>query len=425
MPEKINFNNLALSIWPDRVKRFTRGSVLYWQGDPVDQIYILLKGAVKVSSISLDGKVYAYGIHGGGRLIGAKAYLLDGEHEAVAEVLETSELLVITPTEFEQTLTSNPAFSSAVLKELAREASDVAGKARDLSFLDVQQRLKQSLISLAREHGVRTEKGVRIDLNLTQDEIGTMVSANRTTIASCLSELRTQGYLWKEGRRLVIIPPEHMEILDSLTRAVVEGNDQLAEQLANKAIIEGIDSNKALEALTSGMKQIDREYTRNEIELPDVVLAATSMKMALPIIEANMELEGKRGLVVGTVIIGTVYGDIHDIGKTIVAMLLRARNFRVIDLGVNVAPDEFVDAINQFNPDILALSALTTATSLEINLVVKALIENGMRSKVKIMVGGGAVSEGLAMRIGADGYHATAKGAVEMAWRLCTWDVQP
>ena len=147
-------SQLAIEIWPDRKKNYPRGAILYWQGDPVDQIYILLDGAVKVSSISLDGKVYAFGIHGVGRLIGAKSYLLDGEHEAVAEVLEPSELLVLSPDEFDHALTTNQKFSSAVMKELAREASDVADRARDLSFLDVQQRLKHSLITLAKEHGV-------------------------------------------------------------------------------------------------------------------------------------------------------------------------------------------------------------------------------------------------------------------------------
>jgi len=414
--------SLALQIWSDRIKTYPRGSVLYWQGDPVDQIFILLDGAVKVSSISVAGKVYSFGIHGAGRIFGARSYLLDGEHEAVAEVLECSELLAIPLDEFEIALTTNQAFSSIVMKELAREASDVAGKARDLSFLDVQQRLKHSLIRLAREHGIPTETGVMIDLDITQDEIGTLVSANRTTIAACLRELRAQGYLWKEGRRLVIIPPEHMDILDDLTRAVVDGDDLAAENLANKALDKGIDSLKALEALTVGIKKTDRSYSRGEIELPDVVLAASAMKQALPIIEANIELDRIQETLVGTVVIGTVFGDIHDIGKTIVAMLLRARNFRVIDLGVNVSPNQFIEAVGHFNPDIIALSALTTATSLELDPVVKRLKETGLRDHVKLMVGGGAVSEEDAQRIGADGYHATAQGAVEMAWRLCTWD---
>ena len=413
---------LALEKWPSRVNRYKRGTVLYWQGDPVGQIYVVLSGAVRNSSISPDGKVYSFGIHGKGRLIGAKSYLLSGEHESVAEVIESAELIVIPSLELNHALSTSQEFSSAVMKELAREASDVSGKARDLSFLDVQQRLKHSLVNLAREHGVQTENGVKIDLNITQEEIGALVAANRTTIASCLSELKSQGYLWREGRRLVIISPTHMEILDALTQAVVEGGDCEAEHWANEAISKGVDPLKALDALTTGMKKVDRGYSRSEMDLPDVVLAASAMKQALPIIEANIELERKRETVVGTVIIGTVLGDIHDIGKTIVAMLLRARSFRVIDLGVNVSPAQFIEAVKQFKPEILALSALTTATSLEIDPVVNTFTEEGLRNQVKLMVGGGAVSETYAARIGADGYHATAQGAVALAWRLCTWE---
>lgn len=417
---KISISNLAAEIWPDRKKRFQRGSILFWQGDPVEQIHIILDGAVKISSISQDGKVISFGIFGACRVLGARSYLLEGIHEGVAEVLEPADILVIPADKFDRVLVNNPVFSSALMKELAREASDNAEKVRDLSFLDVQQRLKQSLISLAREHGIKTKKGVIIDLDITQDEIGMMISANRTTIAACLSELRSKGYLWKEGRHLAIIPPEQIEILDAMTQAVIEGNDQSAEEWANQAISMGIDALKALDALTTGMKRVDRGYSRGEIELPDVVLSASAMKEALPIIETNIELERKQEMIVGTVVIGTVFGDIHDIGKTIVAMLLRARNFRVIDLGVNVTPDQFVEAIRQYKPDIVALSALTTTTSLEFEPVIQLLNQKGLRQRIKLMVGGGAVSEEFAKRIGADGYHGTAQGAVEMAWWLIT-----
>lgn len=386
----------------------------------MEQIYVLLDGAVKVSSISPEGRVYTYGILGAGRLIGAAEYLLDGTYGSVAEVSEASDLVVVPTEEFDHALRSNADFSRAVMKEMATWAVEIAGKARDLSFLDVQQRLKHSLISLAREHGIRTEKGVMIDLDITQDEIGTMVSANRTTIAACLSELRAKGFLWKDGRHLVILPPEQVERLDALTQAVVEGDDDQAEKLVNQAINEQIDPLKVLEALTAGMKVVDRAYARSEIDLPDVVLAASAMKQALPAIEASIGLGRKQETVLGTVVIGTVFGDIHDIGKTIVAMLLRARSFRVIDLGVNIAPEQFMEAILHFSPDILALSASTTSTSMEIHPTIRLLTQNGLRRRIRLMVGGGAVSEELAARLGADGYHATAQGAVETAWRLCT-----
>jgi 5-methyltetrahydrofolate--homocysteine methyltransferase len=414
--------NLAEKLWPQRKKHYPRGTILCWQGDPVDRVYIILEGAVKISSISPEGRIFSFGIFGAGRLIGAQSYLLDGFHGEVAEVVEAAELLALPLDEFDHALVTSQEFSSAVMKELARDASRIADNVRDLSFLDVQQRLKHSLINLAQEHGVKTDQGIIINLDITQDEFGAMVSANRTTIAYCMSELRAEGFLWKDGRRLVIIPPEHLEILDTLTNAVREGDDWNAEKWAEQAIAHGIDTLKVLDALTTGMKQVDRGFSHGEIDLSDVVLAASAMKEALPIIEANMELEYKQEFIVGTVVIGTVYGDIHDIGKTIVAMLLRARNFRVIDLGVSVTPEQFAEALHQYKPDILALSALTTASSLELEPVIKSLAVNGVRSRIKLLVGGGAMSEEFARRLGADGYHATAQGAVEMAWHLCTKD---
>jgi len=416
----LDITALITGKFPDRIRHFKQGVILYWQSDPVDQIFFILDGAVKESCISADGKIYSFGIHGRGHLLGAKAFLLDGVHESVAEIVDSAQLVILSTSAFEEMLASNQFFSSFVMRELAHEASDASGKARDLSFLDVQQRLKHSLIKLAHDHGIPAEKGILIDLNITQEDIGALIAANRSTIATCLSELRTRGYLWKEGRRLVIIPPAEIEILDAMTQAVIDGDDRNAKIYANKAVSRNIDAHMTLNALTIGMKQIDRAYSRGEIELPDVVMAASAMKEALPLVEANNELEFNQEKIIGTVVIGTVLGDIHDIGKTIVAMLLRARNFRVIDLGVNVSPAAFISAIRQLKPDILALSALTTTTSLEFSPVIKTLKREGLRHQVKVIVGGGSISEDFAMSIGADGTHATAQGAVELAWHLCS-----
>jgi methanogenic corrinoid protein MtbC1 len=417
----MNLIDFSAKRWPAHTRLIKRGAVLFWQGDPVDQVFILLSGAVKESVVSPEGKVLAFGIHGAGRLLGAKLYLLGSDHETTAEIIEPAAMVILPIAEFEHELSTNRQFSWQVMRELARDASSATDKARELGFLDVQQRLKHSLINLAREHGIPTARGVKIDLEITQEEIGALIAANRTTIAACLGELRAKGYLWKEGRRLVIIPPEHIEVLEALTGAVVDGDDRGAERFANQAVALNIDPLKTLEALTSGMRSIDRSFSRAEIELPDVVLAATAMKQVLPLVEAAIELEHKQQAAIGLVVIGTVFGDIHDIGKTIVAMLLRARNFRVVDLGVNIPANQFVEAIYQFQPDILALSALTTTTSLEIEKVTDLLFQQGIRDQVKLMIGGGAVSEEYAARIGADGYHISAQGAVEMAWRLCTW----
>jgi methylmalonyl-CoA mutase cobalamin-binding domain/chain len=403
------------------MRRYRMGSVLYWQGDPVEQIFATKRGAIKVSTLSRDGEVHTYGIVGPGRLLGANAYLLGSEHESIAETLEDSELLAIPPDEFERALSQDHHLSAAVMRELARVAHSLTDRMRELSFLDVQQRLKRSLVRLAREHGLTTPEGIRINLKITHEEIGALVSANSTTITACLNELKRQGYLWTEGRRLVIIPPEHMAILDRLMQSIVDGDEDETIRLAQRAVEEGVDPLKALDALTRGIREVDRSYSRAELDLPDVVLAAFAMKDTLPIIDAKLQEEQKEVGVVGTVAIGTVYGDIHDIGKTIVAMLLRSRGFRVVDLGMSVTADEFVEAARQIEPDILALSALTSITALEIGRVIQGLESAGMRDRIKVIVGGGAVTETLSERVRADGYHATAAGAVELAWRLCTW----
>jgi methylmalonyl-CoA mutase cobalamin-binding domain/chain len=404
-----------------QLRSYRMGSVLYWQGDPVDQVFVIKRGAIKVSTLSRDGEVHTYAIVGPGRLLGANAYLLGGAHESIAEALEESEVLAIPPDEFERALTGDPHLSTAVMRELARVAHSLTDRMRELSFLDVQQRLKRSLVRLAREHGLTTPEGIRINLKITHEEIGALVSANRTTITACLNELKRQGYLWTEGRRLVIIPPEHMAILDRLMQSIVDGDEEETIGLAHRALERGVDPLKALDALTRGIREVDRSYNRAELDLPDVVLAAFAMKNALPVLDANLQEEQKTAGVVGTLAIGTVYGDIHDIGKTIVAMLLRSRGFRVIDLGMNVTTDEFVGAVRQLEPDILALSALTSITAMEIGRVIQALEEAGVRDGIKVIVGGGAVTETLSERVRADGYHATARGAVELAWRLCTW----
>ncbi|MFN2166875.1 MAG: cyclic nucleotide-binding domain-containing protein, partial [Anaerolineae bacterium] len=266
--------------------RYPKGSVLYWQGDPVDHVFLLISGAVKISTISEDGQIHTYGIVGARRLLGANAYLLGSDHDMVAEAFEDCEVLVMPPAGFERALSEDARLSAVVMRELARGLHGLSEQMRDLSFLDVQQRLKRSLVRLAEEHGLATDRGIRINLALTHEEMGALVAANRSTITACLSELKQQGYLWTEGRRLVIIPPQQMEILDHLTEAVVDGDDDGALYWARRARSAQVEPLKALSALTRGMKQVDRSYSRSEIDLPDVVLAAYAMKNALPSIEA-------------------------------------------------------------------------------------------------------------------------------------------
>ena len=346
-----------------QIRRFSKGRVLYWQGDPVEFVLVVRSGALKVSSIAADGRKYTYSVLGPGALAAAEPFLLGKKHETLAEALEDTEAIVILPEEFRRRLATDPRFSLAVMTKLAKDVHVLSGKVRDFGLLDVQQRLKSNLVELASEHGVVTDKGIRIDLSLTQEEIAQMLAANRTTITACLSELRRLGYLWKEGRHIYLIPLEQIEILDNLDQAVVDGAKDEAKRWAVEAVTKGVDLVKALEALTSGMRRVDRMFARDELDISDIILAAYAMKSAIPIVEQEIQRTGRFVEYQGSIVIGTVHGDIHDIGRTLVSMLLKARGFDVIDLGTDVSVAQFIDAVRTHKPQILAMSTLMTTTA--------------------------------------------------------------
>ena len=381
---------------------------------------MIQKGAVKISSVSSAGKIYSHGILGTGHLLGATDYFLDSIHETTAEVVDRTSLIVIPVSEFQTLLASDSNFSACVMRELAKETKVHFSKAQDLSFLDAQQRLKHSLIKLAEEHGFETDKGIELNVNITHEDIAELVNANRTTITLCLQDLKRLGYLRTEGRRIILIPVNHMNILDQLSAAVVSGGVGEAAELASAAVSDGVDLVNVLNALMSGMKEVDRRYAQGQMDINDILWSATHMKEALPIIETAIQQEDISLSHIGRIVFGTVQGDIHDIGKTMVSMLLRARGFDVIDLGVDISAGQFVDAIKKYEPDILAMSALLSSTQLEMKNVVKALEEAGLRDQIKVMIGGSPTTPRFAQEIGADGYAHDARGGVELAWGWCS-----
>ncbi|MFC2024439.1 B12-binding domain-containing protein [Chloroflexota bacterium] len=208
------------------------------------------------------------------------------------------------------------------------------------------------------------------------------------------------------------------KIIENLKRAVVEYDAEGAASWARKAVEEKVDSVKALDALTEAIRQVGDGFGRGEFWLPDLVGAADAMQAAVPILEEELKKTGAKREVLGTVVAGTVFGDIHDIGKSMVCTLLIASNFEVHDLGVNIKAEEFVKAIENYQADILAMSSLLTTTAPEQRKVIDALKEKGIREKVKVMVGGGSITAAFAQSVGADGYDPTAPGAVELARRL-------
>ena len=209
-----------------------------------------------------------------------------------------------------------------------------------------------------------------------------------------------------------------MEIYESLKQAVIEYDTDGAERYAQQVVDEGLDPVAALDAISEAMQIVGKGYESGELWLPDLVGAADVSQKALPVLEEEIRRRGETVKSLGTVVIGTVAGDIHTIGKSMVGVLMTAAGFRVIDVGADVATGKFVDAIKDNDADILALSALLTTTAPEQGNVIEALKEAGLRDKVKIMVGGGAITQGFADSIGADGYGATAPGAVELAKSL-------
>lgn len=417
-----NLLNIVQEYWAERIRSYKRGNILYWQGDPVEHLFVIQKGAVKISSLSSAGKIYSHGILGSGHLLGATDYFLDGIHETTGEFIDQSLLIPIPISEFQQLINHNSNFSSIVMREMAKEARVHFSKAQELSFLDAQQRLKHSLITLADEHGLKTAKGIELGVNLTHEDMAELVNANRTTITLCLQELKKLGYIRTEGRKIILIPVSHMDILDQLSEAVVSGGIGEALDLASTASEMGIDPVKVLNALMNGMKEVDRRYMQGQMNVNDIMWSSNHMKEAIPIVEtaihqANISLNH-----LGRIVFGTVQGDIHDIGKTMVSMLLKARGFEVIDLGVDVSAERFVEAVKEYTPDILAMSALLTSTQIEMKHVIKAILDAGLREKIKVMIGGASTTPRYALEIGADGYAHEARGGVELAW---SWRSNP
>lgn len=208
------------------------------------------------------------------------------------------------------------------------------------------------------------------------------------------------------------------EILENLKKAVMEYDHEGAATLARKAVEEKVDPLEALNALTVAVRQVGDGFGRGELWLPDLIGAAETMMSVMPILDEEIERKGTKRQSLGTVAIGTVYGDIHTIGKTMVATLLMAEGFTVHDLGINVTAETFVEAVKKYKVDILAMSALMTTTAPEQRKVISALKEKGIRDKVKIMVGGGGITQKFADEIGADGYDPTAPGAAKLARTL-------
>ena len=207
-------------------------------------------------------------------------------------------------------------------------------------------------------------------------------------------------------------------ILERLRQAVIDYDTQGAAAYAQQAVDEQVDPVEALSALTEAIRYVGDLFGRGELWLPDLIAASDTMSAATEILEEEIRRTGAKQESLGVVVIGTVAGDIHDIGKNMVGTLLKAGGFEVHDLGIDIQADRFVEAVVEYDAQILAMSALLTTTAPQQKKVIELLKEQGLRGKVKVMVGGGGISEDFSESIGADGYDPTAPGAVNLARRF-------
>jgi 5-methyltetrahydrofolate--homocysteine methyltransferase len=207
------------------------------------------------------------------------------------------------------------------------------------------------------------------------------------------------------------------DILTQISDAVIKGSVQEAPGLVKKALDEGNDAQKVLDnGLFPGMNVVGARFKKGEMFIPEVILAAKTMQSGLEVLRPHLSSAGAKAM--GTVVIGTVKGDLHDIGKNLVVMMLEGAGFTVHDLGRDVSAEAFVESVRKFKPDIVGMSALLTTTMRGMESVVGALKQAGLREGVKIMVGGAPITSEFAKMIGADAYSASAPAAADTARKL-------
>ena len=206
-----------------------------------------------------------------------------------------------------------------------------------------------------------------------------------------------------------------MADLKALADAVIKGDQSAAVEITKAALEEGTPAKSVLnDGLIAGMDVIGGRFKKNEVYIPEVLIAARAMKMAMEFLEPELVKAGVKPI--GKCLIGTVQGDLHDIGKNLVAMMLKGAGFEVIDLGVDVNPDKFVEEVKAQGVQVVGMSALLTTTMPGMEKAIKAIKDAGVSAK--IMIGGAPVTQGYADKIGADGYAADAASAVDIAKSL-------
>ena len=208
-----------------------------------------------------------------------------------------------------------------------------------------------------------------------------------------------------------------MTIFEKIVDEVQKGNSESVEALVNEALSQEIPADTIMDdGLVEGMNIISEKFKNNECFIPEVLVSAKAMTVGLGILKPLLAEKNVKPL--GKVVIGTIQGDLHDIGKNIISMLLQGAGFEIIDLGADVHVDRFVESAKDENADLVGMSALLTTTMLNMKTVIEGLKEAGIRESVKVIIGGAPVTQAYADQIGADGYAADAATGVDVAKKL-------
>ena len=201
-----------------------------------------------------------------------------------------------------------------------------------------------------------------------------------------------------------------------LYQAILEGQRDAAKDKVEQALAEGLEPGEVLNVMVTAMGEVGRLFEEGEYFVPEMLIAARAMKTGMDILKPRLVDADIQPA--GTVIAGTVKGDLHDIGKNLVCMMLEGAGFQVIDLGSDVSPQTFVEAVKEHQPDFIAMSALLTTTMPNMQTTIAALEEAGVRHQVKVLIGGAPITDAYAEKIGADGYAPDASRAVKLAKAL-------
>ncbi len=208
-----------------------------------------------------------------------------------------------------------------------------------------------------------------------------------------------------------------MSQIDTIYAAILEGDAKGAQAGVKAALEAGLNPEAILkDGLIAAMGEVGRLFEEGEYFVPEMLVAARAMQGGLTLLKPHLAAGG--AVATGKAVVGTVKGDLHDIGKNLVAMMLEGAGFEVVDLGTDVTPEKFVKAVLDHQPQLIGMSALLTTTMPSMNSTVKALQEAGVREQVKVMIGGAPVTDGFARQIGADGYAPDASSAVRLAKSL-------